>query len=217
MILKAKKQQHVEHQVVPVITFHIHVLHLTHAYYLTVCGQFVCHIFLQGQCARLCMVLQAITNATTGNTTLIIEETTARQAVLLARSLLEHKMALITDVTDAIQLPVPPVLSKEDLVNQRRKVARALTEPMLTARQVFQKRFTPGKTRSMEDAKSLLETLATNGFGEVVQGRNNSISLKRKRFEEMAPVTQALFYELEVDKATYERMVEDEVPSKRGK
>lgn len=158
------------------------------------------------------MVIQAISNATTKTPSRIVDGRSAKRAVALARFVLQHKMALLTDPVKPALGPAK-ILTVDDLLADKEKVKKTLTQhSTITARSVTHARCVPGPSNksSADSAKIYLASLAENGLGEMVSGTRNSVSLKRKRYYEMSESAQQLFNELEIDVAKYEESVQQE-------
>ena len=161
---------------------------------------------IQGQSARNCMALQAITNAVNKHSGLVISKQTAQRGVTLAKHILKHKLALITDEATSLPRSTAKILSREDFIQQRDKVSKILTQQKLSAREIKQHRRSIGENTA-EGAALVIASLASNGLGDVVHGPNKALSLKRKAYSELDPTAQELINELNIDLAMYERLV----------
>lgn len=162
------------------------------------------------------MVLQALSNVNAEKPTKVISEETVKRAVLLSEYTLKHKLALIEEPTSTSTIS-PASLTKDDLLRDKDKIAKALTTSTVSARELSQKRLLQINSTADKSvaARRLITELARNGFGDIVEGRNNSMVLKRKLYDEMETETQTLFNELEVDKSVYERVVQADQAKKK--
>ena len=88
--------------------------------------------FKQGQCARICMVLQAITNAASKVHTLTISAETVTRGIILSKYILRHKLALLADPAPNQPCVSKAVLTKDDLMINKEKISKVLSQNTIT-------------------------------------------------------------------------------------
>lgn len=163
------------------------------------------------------MVMQAITNAAQDQQTLVITEDTAVRSIRLSRYILHHKLALITDPTETPKQPAP-ILTKQDLINDKTKLKKLLTQTRVSPRVILTQRLTPtDRPKTSETAKQLITSLAVNGFGDVVAGTGSSVFLRRRPYDSMTQLQQELFDSLDISHDIYEKLAADDTqPAKKN-
>jgi hypothetical protein len=158
--------------------------------------------------------LQAISNASALSRSLIISKDKAEKGIMLAEYILAHKLSLITDCETKVE--TVKALTKQDLLLNKGKVAKVLTQARITARNIH----TYGRTlgaKTTKDARSLIEILSQTGFGEIESGKQNSFRLKRKLYNEMPPAAQELLHELNVSVDAYNSAAKLDEPQTKSK
>lgn len=153
------------------------------------------------------MVMQAIFNASTGASGLQITADTTKRSLTLAKYILQHKLALITDLPTS-QKDAPPLLTKQHLLDMKANISNILTQDRVTARDIASNKRVPN-ARQNDRSRNVITSLSTNGFGEMVAGPNGSLSLKRKRVNEMNSDTRQLFYDLGIDEEKYTAAIDN--------
>lgn len=88
-------------------------------------------------------------------------------------------------------------------------ISMTLTQEKVTARYIASKNRIPN-AKSNDRSRTFITSLATKGFGDMVPGSYGSLSLKRKRVNEMDHKARNLFHELGIDEDIYNAAVDQQ-------